>query len=561
MYILGLSYSYHDAAACLLRDGVPVAAAEEERFTRVKHDHRFPENAIRYCLAEGRIVTKDLAGIAFYEKPARKLERALVVGKSFMPRSAENVLAQYPSLIEDGFGLAARLDRDFGYTGPLYFSEHHHSHAASAFFASPFEDAAVLTVDGVGEWATCTQFEGASNALVKNREIHYPHSLGLLYSTLTAYLGFRVNDDEYKVMGLASYGEPKFRRELEKLVTLFDDGSFALDLDFFSFMYERKSMWAEALETLLGRPRRREAHIEARHRDIAASLQALVEQAMIGLARAARATSKSANLCLAGGVAYNCVANAQVKERGGFERLFIQPAAGDSGAAMGAALWAHHEVLGAARTPRVHDTLLGPQFSDAEIKAALDASGVSYTLLDEGSLCARVAKLISANMIVGWFQGRMEFGPRALGGRSILANACAPAMKDILNARVKFREDFRPFAPAVLEEAAATYFEMTEPSPFMLLTPRVRPEWRARLPSVTHVDGTARVQTVAAAQNPRFHRLIAEFGKLSGIPVVINTSFNIRGEPIVCTPADALKCFLGTDIDFLAIGNFLVAKG
>jgi carbamoyltransferase len=561
MDILGLSYSYHDAAACLVRDGVPIAAAEEERFTRIKHDHRFPANAIRYCLDAGGIAAKDLGGVAFYEKPARKLERALVVGKQYMPRSIENVLAQFPALIEDGFGLASRLQQEFEYCGPLYFAEHHHSHAASAFFASPFEDAVVLTVDGVGEWSTCTQYEGRANTLTKLREIHYPHSLGLLYSSLTAFLGFRVNDDEYKVMGLASYGEPKFRRELEKLLTLFEDGSFALDLDFFSFMYEQQSMWTEALEKLLGPPRRPEAPIEVRHRDIAASLQALVEDAMVGLAGSARVTSKSANLCLAGGVAYNCVANSQVLARGGFERIFVQPAAGDSGAAMGAALWAHHEVLGKPRTPRKHDTLLGPQFSDTEIKATLDASGVSYAELDEGELCARVVRLIAADMIVGWFQGRMEFGPRALGSRSILANACSPGMKDVLNARVKFREDFRPFAPAVLEEVASTYFELSEPSPYMLFTPRVRPEWQAKLPSITHVDGTARVQTVAAGQSPRFHHLISEFGKLSGIPVVINTSFNIRGEPIVCTLSDALKCFLGTDIDFLAIGNFLVAKG
>jgi carbamoyltransferase len=362
-------------------------------------------------------------------------------------------------------------------------------------------------------------------------------------------------------MGLASYGEPRFRREIEKLLKLSGDGSFALDLGFFSFMYERDSMWTEALEDLLGPPRRRESAIETRHRDIAASLQTVTEDAMVGLARAARATSDSNNLCLAGGVAYNCVANSRILVRGGFEHVFVQPAAGDSGAAMGAALWAYHEVLGAQRILHRHDTLLGPQFSDDEIRAVLDGFGVTYVALDEGALCERVAKLIAADMIVGWFQGRMEFGPRALGSRSILANACSPTMKDVLNNRVKFREDFRPFAPAVLEEAAPKYFEMTDPSPFMLFTPRVREEWRTRLPSITHVDGTARVQTVAAEQNPRFRRLIAEFGKLSGVPVLINTSFNIRGEPIVCTPADALKCFLGTDIDFLAIGGFLVAKG
>jgi carbamoyltransferase len=319
-------------------------------------------------------------------------------------------------------------------------------------------------------------------------------------------------------------------------------------------------MHSPALVELLGPARANADPIDARHRDIAASLQAITEDAMVGLAKACRTTTESANLCLAGGVAYNCVANTKVLEQGGFAHLFIQPAAGDSGAAMGAALWAHHDVHGSPRNPRRHDTLLGPQFTNEQIRACLDSFGVDYVSLAPDELCRRTARLIGDDMIVGWFQGRMEFGPRALGARSILANACSPAMKDILNARVKFREDFRPFAPAVLEEAAATYFELEVPSPFMLLTPRVRPQWAAKIPSVTHIDGTARVQTVSAAHTPLFHSLIAEFGKLSGIPIVINTSFNIRGEPIVCSPEDALKCFLGTDIDFLAIGNFLVSK-
>jgi carbamoyltransferase len=559
--ILGLSYNYHDAAACIVRDGAPLAAAEEERFSRRKHDARFPELAIAYCLREAGLAPNDLDGIAFYEKPARKLERVLRIAKEYAPASTACVAAQFPLLINEGMAVENTVREKLNYHGGFFFNEHHLSHAASAFYLSPFDEAAILTVDGVGEWATCAQFSGCGASIRKHREIHYPHSLGLLYSTLTAFLGFKVNDDEYKIMGLASYGEPRFRAELDQLLQLHADGSFSLALPYFSYMYDHATMHSAEMERLLGKPRLPGEPIEERHRNIAASLQAVLNDAMLSIARSCRANQASANLCLAGGVAYNCVANSKILEHKIFDRVFIQPAAGDSGAALGAALWATHEVLGAPRRRAAqHDTMLGPAFTESEMLDFLHAFALQFVRLDEEALCRKVAALIYKDMVVGWFQGRMEFGPRALGSRSILANPCSPRMKDILNARVKFREEFRPFAPAVLEEAAADYFELEGSSPFMLLTPPVRPGRAAQIPSVTHVDGTARVQTVSAAQQPLFHRLIRSFGDLSGVPIVINTSFNIRGEPIVCTPGDAIKCFLGTDIDFLAIGPFLVSK-
>ncbi len=560
MHVLGLSYNYHDAAACLLRDGIPIAAAEEERFTRLKHDARFPENAIRYCLAEAGIAPKDLACVVFYEKPAKKLERALRIARHYWPQSAESVALQFPGLIDEGLGFEDTLRERLGYKGRICFSEHHVSHAASAFLASPFEEAAILVADGVGEWASCSQLIGRGREIEKLREVHYPHSLGLLYAALTAFLGFRINDDEYKVMGLASYGTPRYRDRIETLIQQAEDACFALSLDYFSFMSDAKAMYSPKLVELLGPPRQRDAPITERHQDIAASLQAVTEDTMVTLAKSCWALTGSRNLCLAGGVAYNCVANSEVLARSGFDKVFIQPAAGDNGAAMGAALWAHCEVLGEARANVRHRTLLGPHYTDEDIAASLAAFAVPHERLDPETLCQRVARLIQRNLIVGWFQGRMEFGPRALGSRSILANPCSPDMKDILNNRVKFREDFRPFAPAILAEAANEYFMLDGESPFMLLTPKVRPEKAACIPSVTHVDGTARVQTVAKQDSPLFHALISAFGERSGVPIVINTSFNVRGEPIVCTPDDAVRCFLGTDIDFLAIGNFLVSK-
>jgi carbamoyltransferase len=559
MNILGISYNYHDAAACLVQNGVPVAAAAEERFSRVKHDARFPGAAIAYCLGAAGLGTGALDAVVFYEKPARKLERFLQTAKTGAPRTGALVAEQLPKLITQGLNVEDEIRTRLNYAGEVLFCEHHLSHAASAFYVSPFEQAAILTVDGVGEWATCGLYAGAGNQITPLRELQYPHSLGLLYSTLTAYLGFVVNDDEYKVMGLASYGKPRFMREVGSLLTQIEDGSFALELPYFSFMHERR-MYSDKLVELLGPPRLREGPVEARHQDIAASLQAVTEQVMRRLARAARAATGSRNLCLAGGVAYNCVANAKLKQANLFDGIFIQPAAGDDGAAMGAALWASHALHDEARVFAAHDTLLGPGFTEAEILAALREFGVSYTRYDDEALCGRVAALIAADMVVGWCQGRMEFGPRALGARSILANPRNPDMKDILNARVKFREEFRPFAPAVTEAAAADYFELDGISPFMLMTPMVRPGRGEEIPSVTHADGTARVQTVSPLHQPLFHRLIETFGALTGTPVLINTSFNIRGEPIVCTPADAVRCFLGTDIDFLAIGPFLVSK-
>lgn len=558
---LGVSYNYHDAAACVVRDGVPIAAAEEERFSRRKHDERFPAAAISFCLAQAGLKPGDLDGIAFYEKPARKLERALAVAKTFSPRSDVSFAAQFPALIEHGVNIEGTIRENLDYEGPVYFCEHHMSHAASTFYVSPFEDAAILTVDGVGEWATCAQYAGAGNAIEPVREIHYPHSLGLLYSTVTAFLGFTVNDDEYKVMGLASYGQPRYREKLQTLLRQAEDGSFALALPYFAYMYDDKTMYTDMLTELLGKPRRKHEPLEARHQDIAASLQEVLDNAMVRLAQACRRSQGSRNLCLAGGVAYNCVANSRIAAHSGFEDLFIQPAAGDDGGAMGAALWASYAVHGQARAPRRrHDTLLGPAFREAEILEVLEEFSLRHERLEDHELCQRVATLIYRDMVVGWFQARMEFGPRALGARSILANPCNPRMKDILNARVKFREEFRPFSPAVTEEAAADYFELDGISPFMLMIARVRQERSAEIPSVTHVDGTARVQTVSPTHQPLFHRLIETFGEISGTRVVINTSFNVRGEPIVCTPVDAIRCFLGTDIDFLAIGPFVVSK-
>jgi carbamoyltransferase len=558
---LGVSFNYHDAAACLVRDGIPIAAAEEERFSRRKHDARFPGAAISFCLAQAGLRAGDLDGIAFYEKPARKLERALSMAKIFSPRSDAHIAAQFPPLIEGGVNVEATIREHLGYAGPVYFCQHHLSHAASAFYASPFEEAEILTVDGVGEWATCAQYTGAGSVIEPLREIHYPHSLGLLYSTLTAFLGFTVNDDEYKIMGLASYGQPSYRKEMQMLLRQAEDGSFALALPYFAFMYDNKTMYTDKLSELLGKPRHRHEPVESRHQDIAASLQSVLEDAMVRLAQACRRGPRSTNLCLAGGVAYNCAANSRIAAQSGFERLFIQPAAGDDGAAMGAALWASYAVHGQARAPRRrHDTLLGPAFRESEILSAIQEFGLPHEQLDDDLLCRRVATLIYREMVVGWFQGRMEFGPRALGARSILANPRNPEMKNILNAQVKLREEFRPFAPAVTEEAAADYFELKEFSPFMLMIAPVRSERMTEIPCVTHVDGTARVQTVSLAHQPLFHKLIKRFGEISGTPVLINTSFNVRGEPIVCTPADAMRCFLGTDIDFLAIGPFLVSK-
>jgi carbamoyltransferase len=561
MNVLGVSCYYHDAAACLVRDGKVLAAAEQERFSRRKHDFSFPAEAIQFCLASTGTLGRDLDAVAFYEKPLRKLERALVIGRQYQRQSEGLLSTELRQFVHEGAAVSRRLVDFLGLAGPVLYCEHHLSHAASAFFASPFSDAAVLTVDGVGEWSTVGQFLGTDRKLTLKREIRYPHSLGMFYATMTAYLGFEVNDGEYKVMGLASYGKPTMIEKIEELITLMPDGSFANNADYFSYMYSTDSMFSDRLVELLGPPRHANEPIEQRHIEIAASVQAVTERAMVNLARALRRYTDSPNLALAGGVAHNVVANTRILEDRTFKNLFVQPAPGDSGAAIGAALYAYYNALDQPRiVTREYDTCLGPCFTNGEIRAALDARRLRYEQLDSCELARRTARLIHQDIIVGWFQGRMEFGPRALGNRSIVANPCNPRMKDILNGRVKRREDFRPFAPAVLAEAATDFFDLPGPSPFMLMAPQVRKERAEQVPAVTHVDGSARAQTVTERLNPRFYRLISEFAKLSGVPVLINTSFNIRGEPIVCTPDDAINCFLGTDIDFLAIGDYLVQK-
>ncbi len=561
MNVLGFSCHYHDAAACLVRDGRIVVAAEEERFTRRKHDNGFPEQAIAYCLAEGGIKGRDLDAVAFYEKPLSKLERSLVTARQALPATPDLVAADMDHAIRASLRLDQTVAETIGFNGDILYLEHHLSHAAAAFLPSPFAEAAILTVDGVGEWATTTIFHGRDADIAKLREIRYPDSLGLFYSAMTAFLGFEVNEGEYKLMGLASYGKPRHVELFERVIRLHPDGSFRLSPEFFSYTQSRDGMFTPALAELLGMaPRRPDEDATQRHMDMAASMQKVVEDALVGLARAARDATGARALCMAGGVAHNVVANTAIRRAGLFEEMFIQPASGDSGGAIGAALYADHQLSGVPRRCQPYDTCLGPAYSDDDIRAVLDAEGVSYRAVAPDELCRTVARLVAEDFVVGWFQGRMEFGPRALGSRSILANPCNAAMKDIVNARIKFREPFRPFAPAVLAERAGDYFDLPHDSPFMLYAADVHPSQRDAIPAVTHVDGTARVQTVSPERSPLFHRLLTELGTQTGVPVVLNTSFNVKGEPIVRTPADALRCFRHTDMDFLAIGNFLVIK-
>jgi carbamoyltransferase len=562
MRILGISCYYHDSAAILVVDGEVVAGAEEERFTRRKHDSTFPKNAIRFCLDYTKTAPAAIDLVAFYEKPVKKLERALAAARPHGAAADALVDWHLADFVHRGSRIAEDIATVLGRTVPVEFCEHHLSHAASAFYCSPFEGAAILTVDGVGEWATTGLYIGSPSGIEQLKEIRYPHSLGLFYATITSYLGFEVNEGEYKVMGLASYGCPTFDREIGQLLTTSSaDGSFRNDLEFFSYMFHDRKMFTNRLVELLGPARKASEPITERHMNIAASAQRLCEAALINLARAARRETGIDCLCLAGGVAHNVVANSRVLAEAGFAEIFVQPASGDSGSAIGAALYSCQMRTGSPRKPALaYDTRLGPAFSDEAIVTALDEFGAQYERLEPDELIAETARLLMANFVIGWFQDRMEFGPRALGCRSILASPCSAGMKDILNARVKRREEFRPFAPAVLEEHAADYFDHPGKSPYMLFCPKVRPEKAAVIPAVTHIDGTARIQTVAKEITPRFYALIDEFRRLSGVPVVVNTSFNLRGEPIVCTPQDALKCFYGTDVDFLVIGNCVVSK-
>jgi carbamoyltransferase len=560
MNVLGISCYYHDASACLVNDGSIIAAAEEERFTRKKHDNRFPEEAIAFCLAKAGIAITDLDAVCFYEKPLLKLERILACGRHWAEQSLDLTRYQISQSLNERLFIPQVLLDKLGYSGRILYVDHHLSHAASAYYISNFASSAILTVDGVGEWATTAQFIAEDGVIRKHKEIHYPHSLGLLYSTVTAFLGFKVNNDEYKVMGLASYGKPRFREKIEKLITIHNDGSFNLNLKYFSYMYDATRMYSNDFMELFGQPRVPEAAVTQDHIDLASSVQAVLEDAMVSMASAFQKETHQENICLAGGVALNCVANWRLVQATAFKHFCIQPASGDGGGSMGAALYgyfsSHSYPIGKPR----HSTLLGPEFSDEEIEIELKSKDVTFRKVDEQTLCSTTADLINRNQIVGWFQGRMEFGPRALGNRSILANATNASMKDILNSRVKFREDFRPFAPAVLQEKANDYFDFPFESPYMLYIAPVKIGKAPLIPSVTHTDGTARIQTISREDNPRFHRVISEFESLSGIPIVINTSFNIRGEPIVCTPKDAINCFLKTDIDYLIINNFIVEK-
>jgi carbamoyltransferase len=571
--ILGISAYYHDSAAALLEDGEIVAAAQEERFSRKKGDAGFPARAAAYCLAEAGISLRDVDLVAFYDKPLLKFERLLETYLAFAPAGFRSFVAAMPGWTREKLFLKSILRRSLAALGDLgtaevpklLFPEHHRSHAASAFYPSPFSRAAVLCLDGVGEKATTSAWLGEGNRLTPLWQLDFPHSLGLLYSAFTQYLGFRVNSAEYKVMGLAPYGAPRFvDRILGTLVDLKDDGTFRLDMRYFGFA-TGLTMTNGAFHALFeGPPRAPEGELTRRHMDLARSIQAVTEEIVLRLARAVRRETGESRLCLAGGVALNCVANGRVLREAGYDDLWIQPAAGDAGGALGAALAAWHEHAGAPRAPAAGDAmkgaLLGPSWDDPAIDEALGRLGAVSHPLDEEALLGEAAALLAKGDVVGWFQGRMEYGPRALGNRSILGDPRDPGMQSRMNLKIKFRESFRPFAPSVPAEHAAERFELDRESPYMLLVSRVR-EGQTPLPAVTHVDGTARVQTVSGTANPRFHALLSRFGAIAGTPALVNTSFNVRGEPIVCTPEDAYRCFLATGMDHLVLGTRLLHKG
>jgi len=563
MNILSISCFYHDAAAALFVDGDLVAAAEEERFSRKKHDNGFPHKAVGFCLDRAGLTIADIDHIGFYEKPFLKLERILLTDIATFPRSFGPFMRAIPFWLRERLHVPDIIEREIGWgrkqgKRPL-FIEHHLANAASCFLVSPFDEAAILTVDGVGEWATTTAGVGRGNTISLDREIRFPHSLGLLYSAMTAHLGFRVNNGEGKVMGLAAYGEPKYLDAMRRVARVLPDGSFHLDMRYFAYHHAMR-MTNRRWRKLFGPPRKADGELTQHHYDQAASLQAFLEEAMLTAANALYERTKIANLCLAGGVSLNCIANGRIIRETPFDRVFVQPGAGDSGTAVGVAAYIQACILGGERRYVMENAYLGPDFADGDVEAALKEQGVPYRRLPEPDLYRFTAEQLKAGRIVGWFQGRMEFGPRALGNRSILANPCLPDMKDVLNYRVKHREPFRPFAPSALAEEAPRYFDLPVESPYMLLAAPVHPDKRDVVPAITHVDGTARLQTVTEAQNPRYYNLIAEFGRQTGVPVVLNTSFNVRGEPIVCTPADALACFLRTDMDFLVMHDFGVDK-
>ncbi len=561
-YILGLSCYYHDSAAVLLKDGEILFAAQEERYSRKKHDARFPVHAVRHALDFAGISVADLSAVAFYDKPLLKFfDRMFQTFIKVWPRGFLQYQYAMQEWLRDKLWTRQNIQKELhGYRGEVFFSSHHFSHAASTYYVSGFPDATVVTVDGVGEWGTTSIGYGQGDVLRLTQEIHYPHSLGLLYSALTYYLGFKVNSAEYKVMGLAPYGEPRYIDHIRKLIHLQPDGSYALDMQYFEYEYGMR-MAGRRLERLFGQPRReQEGELTQFHKDVARSLQVVTEEVMLGIVRHAKEVHPSDHLCLAGGVALNCVANGAILRSGLFKDLFIQPAAGDAGGALGCALdvWIRH--FGGARPEPLSHVFLGTQYATEDIRAFLQKRGVPFEEIPGGELPERVAALLEGENVIGWFQGRMEFGPRALGNRSIIADARNPENWRKVNLKIKFREDFRPFAPTVLEERAADYFDLHCESPYMLLVADVHPDRRAEIPAVTHVDGSARIQTIRRGQNPRYYDLLKAFERRTGCPVIINTSFNVRGEPIVESPENALHCFLHTQMDYLVLGNFLIDK-
>ena len=594
MYILGISAFYHDSAACLLRDGDIIAAAQEERFTRKKHDASFPHKAIEYCLYEAGIDACEITNVVFYEKPFVKFERLLETYLAFAPKGFTSFAQAMPVWIKDKLfqksiltkELTKTLGDSVNWNDRLLFSEHHLSHAASAFYPSPFESAAVLTLDGVGEWTTTSLAVGKGKDLKVIKEIHFPHSLGLLYSAFTYYTGFRVNSGEYKVMGLAPYGEPRFADLIkEKLINLSEDGSFQLDMSYFDFA-TGLTMTSNKFHKLFGGPpRTSEANLTQREMDLAASIQKVTEDIVVKLAQGIAKETGEKNLCLAGGVALNCVINGILLRKKIFNNIWIQPAAGDAGGSLGAALSIWHLHYAKERTvsserDAMKGSYLGPSFTNDEIEAELIVCGAKFKKLSEDDLLDQVASAIANEKAVGWMQGRMEFGPRALGGRSIIADPRSPAIQKQLNLKVKYRESFRPFAPSILSEHVGEWFEHDTDSPYMLLVADVQQDKRlamtieqealfgidklnvprSSVPAITHVDYSARIQTVHSDTNPRYHAVISKFKEKTGCPIVVNTSFNVRGEPIICSPTDAFKCFMGTDLDVLAVGNYLLIK-
>ena len=565
MYILGISCYYHDSSAALVKDGKLVVAAQEERFTRKKHDIDFPINAIEYCLKHAGITIKDIDYIGFYEKPLLKFERVLAQHVEMFPRSLHTFYKALPSWINEKLRVPKTIKKRLKYKGDIFFVEHHLAHAASCYLLSPFKEAAIFTIDGVGEWTTTTYGYAKGNDITLLKQIEFPHSVGLLYSAVTAYLGFTVNNSEYKVMGLSPYGNPdRYYEDFKKLIDIKDDGSFKLDMSYFVYHYKMR-MPGKKFIKLFGPERSKDDPLEQRHKDIAAALQKVSEEVILKSLNHIYKEIGIKNLCIAGGCGLNSVANGKVLSSTNFKEIFMQPDPGDGGTSVGAALYVYNTILRRQRSFILKDAYLGPSYSTEKVKRFLDANKIKYyTFKNDKELIKTAAKLIHNDNVIGWYQGRMEWGPRALGSRSILSNATNPKMQDILNLKVKHREKFRPFAPVVCDDDALKYFECDNPVPtptdFMLMVYPIRKKYHSIIPSVTHVDGSGRLQTIRKEQNPLYYGVIKEFGKLSKVPILINTSFNIRGEPIVCSPYNAYKCMMGTGIDYLVMDKFLIKR-